>query len=59
VAHSLCEHALELEILNPLFNGLPSLFEPLQSDGAEAFEHGGVSLHEGAVAAYREAGYLD
>lgn len=59
VAHSICEHANELQILNPLFNGLPALFEPLQQDGVEALEHGGVSLHEGAVAAYREAGYLD
>ena len=59
VAHSLCEHAHDLELLNPLFHGLPALFEPLQSDGIEALEHGGVALHEGAVAAYRDAGYLD
>ncbi len=59
VAHSMCEHAAELEIINPLFRELPDLFEPLRRDGAEALEHGGVALHDGAVAAYREAGYLD
>jgi uncharacterized protein len=59
VAHSLCEKALELEAINPLFRGLSTLFEPLQQDGAEAMEHGGVELHDGAIAAYREAGYLD
>jgi TRAP transporter TAXI family solute receptor len=59
VAHSMCEHAHELEIINPLFRGLPSLFEPMRQDGAEAMEHGGVALHDGAVVAYREAGYLD
>ncbi len=59
VARSLCENAQELETLNPLFRGLAGLFEPLQRDGAEAMEHGGVPLHDGAVTAYREAGYLD
>ncbi len=59
VANSMCEHAHDLELLNPLFHGLPALFNPLQRDGADAFEHGGVALHEGAAAAYRDAGYLD
>jgi len=59
VAHSQCENALELEALNPLFRGLSTLFEPLQRDGADAMEHGGVALHDGALAAYREAGYLE
>ena len=44
--------------LNPLFAGLADLFQPLKTDGAKALEFGGVSLHPGAVRAYREAGYL-
>jgi TRAP transporter TAXI family solute receptor len=44
--------------MNPLFKGLKDLFEPLRSQGAAAFEFGGVQLHAGAVEAYREAGYL-
>lgn len=59
VARSLCENALELEAINPLFRGLSTLFDPLQQDGAEAMEHGGVALHDGAIAAYRDAGYLE
>ena len=38
--------------------GLRDLFQPLKTDGAKALEFGGVSLHPGAVRAYREAGYL-
>ncbi len=48
----------ELGRLNPLFAGLADLFQPLKTDGAKALEFGGVSLHPGAVRAYREAGYL-
>lgn len=48
----------ELPRLNALFAGLAELFEPLRRDGAGALEFGGVALHEGAVAAYREAGLL-
>jgi TRAP transporter TAXI family solute receptor len=44
--------------MNPLFKGLKSLFEPLRSQGAAAFEFGGVPLHPGAVKAYEEAGWL-
>lgn len=43
---------------NPLFRGLDALFEPLRGDGAAALEMGGVPLHPGALAAYRDAGYL-
>jgi uncharacterized protein len=49
----------ELPRLNPLFNGLAALFEPLRAEGASALEFGGVALHPGAVAAYRAAGLLD
>lgn len=48
----------ELPRLNALFDGLPELFEPLRTDGARALEFGGVTLHPGAVAAYRQAGLL-
>lgn len=44
--------------LEPLYDGLPDLFPELKSHGREAFEFGGVPLHDGAVAAYREAGLL-
>ncbi len=48
----------ELARLNPLFTGLADLFEPLRSQGAAAFEFGGVPLHPGALAAYRDLGLL-
>jgi TRAP transporter TAXI family solute receptor len=44
--------------MNPLFEGLKDLFEPLRSKGAAALEFGGVPLHAGAIRAYREAGWL-
>lgn len=44
--------------MNPLFKGLKDLFEPLRTKGASAFEFGGVPLHQGALKAYREAGWL-
>jgi TRAP transporter TAXI family solute receptor len=48
----------ELPRLNALFDGIAALFGPLRSDGAAAFEFGGVVLHPGALAAYRAAGLL-
>ena len=48
----------KLPEMNPLFRGLKDLFEPLRTEGAAAFEFGGVALHPGAVQAYREAGWL-
>jgi hypothetical protein len=48
----------ELPRLNPLFDGLPELFEPLRADGARALEFGGVAFHPGAIAAYRQAQLL-
>src|SRR5262245_540514 len=47
-----------LPTMNPLFNGLKDLFEPLRTNGAAAFEFGGVPLHLGAIRAYREVGWL-
>jgi uncharacterized protein len=48
----------ELARLNPLFEGLNTLFEPLRSQGRAALEFGAVPLHPGAFQAYREAGLL-
>jgi TRAP-type uncharacterized transport system substrate-binding protein len=48
----------ELARLNPLFAGMQELFEPLRSQGRAALEFGGVPLHPGAIAAYRDAGLL-
>src|SRR5580700_9092853 len=48
----------ELPRLNALFDGIGDLFTPLRSDGARALEFGGVTLHPGAIAAYRTAGLL-
>ena len=48
----------ELGRRNPLFTGLKELFEPLRSNGAAALAFGGVPLHPGALAAFRDAGLL-
>jgi uncharacterized protein len=48
----------ELGRRNALFTGLKDLFEPLRLQGPAALEFGGVKLHPGALAAYREAGLL-
>lgn len=48
----------ELPRLEPLFGGLPELFEPLRAQGAAALEFGDVALHGGAIDAYRSAGWL-
>ena len=48
----------ELPKMNPLFNGIKDLFEPLKTKGAAALEFGGVPLHPGARRAYLEAGWL-
>jgi len=47
-----------LVALEPLYEGLPDLFAPLRSEGRGAFEFGGVPLHDGALAAYRDAGFI-
>jgi TRAP transporter TAXI family solute receptor len=48
----------ELPRLNALFDGIGDLFTPLRSEGARALEFGGVTLHPGAIAAYRAARLL-
>ncbi|NKB22201.1 MAG: TAXI family TRAP transporter solute-binding subunit [Alphaproteobacteria bacterium] len=41
-----------------LYRGLADLFAELKTKGQSVFEPGGVSLHPGAVQAYRDAGLL-
>ena len=48
----------ELPGLHALFTGFGELFEPLRTQSSTALEFGGVALHPGAVAAYRDAGLL-
>jgi TRAP transporter TAXI family solute receptor len=58
MAKAIAENLETLPNMNPLFSGLKTLFEPLRTQGAAAFEFGGVPLHPGATRAYREAGWL-
>jgi TRAP transporter TAXI family solute receptor len=58
VVSAIVAGAAELALINALFDGLGDLFQPLKTDGAKAFEFGGVALHPGAARAYREAGLL-
>jgi uncharacterized protein len=58
VVGAVIEGAGELGHLNPLFVGLHDLLEPLRREGRAALEFGGVPLHEGALQAYRDAGWL-
>jgi uncharacterized protein len=48
----------ELPRLHALFDRIGDLFMPLRSEGTEVLEFGGVTLHPGAIAAYRAAGLL-
>lgn len=43
----------------PLYEGLQGLFEELKENGRGALEPDGVSLHPGALRAYREAGLIE
>jgi hypothetical protein len=58
MAKAMADNLDALPRMNPLFKGLKNLFEPLRTQGAAAFEFGGVPLHTGAVKAFQEAGYL-
>ncbi len=58
VTHAFVEGSDELTKLEPLYKGMEKLFAPLKTQGAPALEFGGVKLHEGAIAAYRELGLL-
>jgi TRAP transporter TAXI family solute receptor len=54
MARAIAANLDRLPTMNPLFEGLKHLFEPLKTKGVEAFEFGGVPLHPGAIRAYRE-----
>jgi hypothetical protein len=41
-----------------LYKGLEKLLKELKTAGQDILEPGGVSLHSGAVEAYRDAGLL-
>jgi TRAP transporter TAXI family solute receptor len=58
MATTIARNLDKLPQMNPLFKGIGELFEPLRTQGASAFEFGGVKLHPGAVQAYRDAGWL-
>jgi TRAP transporter TAXI family solute receptor len=58
MAKVIVENLDRLPQMNPLFKGLKNLFEPLRTEGAAAFEFGGVALHPGAIKAYRDTGWL-
>lgn len=58
MAKTIADNLDQLPRMNPLFKGMRSLFEPLRSQGAAAFEFGGVPLHPGALRAYKDAGWL-
>ena len=58
MAKAIADNLDSLPQMNPLFKGLKSLFEPLRTQGAAAFEFGGVPLHPGAARAYKEAGWI-
>jgi len=58
MAKAIADNLNTLPHMNPLFKGLKNLFEPLRTQGAAAFEFGGVPLHPGAIKAYEEAGWL-
>ncbi len=58
VTAAIVSGANDLVSLDALYDGLPDLFPELKTDGRKAFEFGGVVLHDGAVAAYRDAGLL-
>ena len=47
-----------LAALNPLFEGLEDLFDPLRSAGEAGLAIDGVPLHPAAAAAYRELGLM-
>jgi hypothetical protein len=58
MAKAIADNLDTLPQMNPLFKGLKNLFEPLRTQGAAAFEFGGVPLHPGAIKAYEETGWL-
>ena len=58
MAKLLAQNLDSLPRLNPLFKTTESLFKPLQTHGAAAFEFAGVPIHPGALRALQETGWL-
>ena len=58
MAAAVASHLDKLPQMNPLFKGIGDLFEPLRTRGVAAFEFGGVTLHPGAVRAYKDLGWV-
>ncbi len=58
VTATIVSGAENLVSLDALYEGLPALFPELKAEGRKAFEFGGVALHDGAIAAYRDAALL-
>jgi TRAP transporter TAXI family solute receptor len=58
MARTVADSLDKLPVMNALFVGLKDLFVPLRSQGAPAFEFGGVPLHPGATRGYQEAGWI-
>jgi TRAP transporter TAXI family solute receptor len=58
VTRAILGGAAELARACSLYEGMSALFEPLRTEGATALQFGGVPLHDGALAAYRAAGYI-
>jgi TRAP transporter TAXI family solute receptor len=55
---TMIENATLLADRQELYRGLADLFAELKSEGQSVFEPGGVSLHPGAIQAYRDAGLM-
>ena len=53
------KNAKELGQNLELYTGLSSLFNELKSVGRKILEPDGVTLHPGALQAYKELGFLD
>ena len=58
LARLMATQHLRLAELNPLFDGLGGLFDPLRGEGAAGLAIDGVPLHPGAAAAYRALGLI-
>jgi TRAP transporter TAXI family solute receptor len=58
VVSAMVAGAADLVSINPLYEGLDALYAPLEARGEAALEIGGVTLHSGAVEAYRGRGLL-
>jgi TRAP transporter TAXI family solute receptor len=58
VVKTMIENSDILARRNPLFKTLGDLYESLRLDGVSALQMGGVSLHPGALRAYKEAGLI-